>query len=109
MLIWLALSAATMLTALAALVLTALARLLLSALSGVLRLLARLLLSTALLPGLLLATLLMLRIIGVLRHGCLHQSPAPETYLAFKFGRPAAVMWRPHCPQSCNIKSYTLL
>jgi hypothetical protein len=65
LLIWLALSAATMLTTLAAL-----AGLLMSALPWVLRLLARLLLSAALLlPGLLLAALLMLGIVGVLRHG----------------------------------------
>ena len=71
MLIWLALSAATT-------VLAALARLMLAALSRILRLLARLMLSAALLlPGLLLATLLMLRIVRVLRHGLSPFKPAP--------------------------------
>ena len=65
MLIWLALSAATT-------VLAALARLMLAALSRILRLLARLMLSAALLlPGLLLATLLML---GFCVMVCLHLS-----------------------------------
>jgi len=75
-LIWLALSAATtVLAALARLMLSAL----LSALTGVLRLLARFMLSAALLlPGLLLATLLMLRIVGVLRHGLSPFKPAPQ-------------------------------
>ena len=50
--------------------LAALAWLMLSALSGILRLLARLVLAAALLlAGFLLATLLMLGIVGVLRHG----------------------------------------
>jgi hypothetical protein len=50
--------------------LAALAWLMLSALSGILRLLARLVLAAALLlAGLLLTTLLMLGIVGVLRHG----------------------------------------
>ena len=72
MLIWLALSAATT-------VLAALARLMLSALTWILRLLARLVLSAALLlPGLLLATLLMLGIFGVLRHGVSPLKPAPQ-------------------------------
>jgi hypothetical protein len=76
LLIWLALSATTMLTALAA-VLTALAGLVLSALSRVLGLLAWLMLSAALLlAGLLLATL-MLGIAGVLRHGSSPLKPAP--------------------------------
>jgi hypothetical protein len=71
-LIWLALAAL-------AAVLAALARLMLSALSGILCLLARLMLSAALLlPGLLLATLLMLRIFGVLRHGLSPLKPAPQ-------------------------------
>ena len=66
-----------MLAALAA-VLAALARLMLSALSRVLRLLARLVLSAALLlTGLLLTTLLMLGIVGVLRHGLTPFKPAP--------------------------------
>jgi hypothetical protein len=51
-------------------VLAALARLMLSTLAGVLCLLARTLLSAPLLlAGFLLTTLLMLRIVGVLRHG----------------------------------------
>ena len=76
MLIWLALSAATtVLAALARLMLSAL----LSALTWILRLLARLVLSAALLlPGLLLATLLMLGIFGVLRHGVSPLKPAPQ-------------------------------
>jgi hypothetical protein len=66
-----------MLTTLAA-VLAALARLMLSALTRVLRLLARLVLSPALLLSwLLLATLLMLGIFGVLRHGLSPFKPAP--------------------------------
>jgi hypothetical protein len=78
LLIWLAAFATTVLTALAA-VLTALARLMLSALTWVLRLLARLVLSAALLlTGLLLATLLMLRIVGVLRHGLSPLKPRPR-------------------------------
>jgi hypothetical protein len=76
-LIWLALSATTRLSTLAA-VLTALAGLMLSALPRILRLLARLVLSAALLlAGLLLATLLMLGIVGVLCHGWSPFKPAP--------------------------------
>jgi hypothetical protein len=75
LLIWLALSATTaMLAALAWLMLSAL----MSALTWVLRLLARLVLSPALLLSwLLLATLLMLGIFGVLRHGLSPFKPAP--------------------------------
>jgi len=74
-LIWLALSAATTMLA----TLAALTGLMLSALSGILRLLARLVLSAALLlPGLLLATLLMLGTFGVLRHGVSPLKPAPR-------------------------------
>ena len=63
-----------MLAALARLMLSAL----LSTLTWILRLLARLVLSAALLlPGLLLATLLMLGIFGVLRHGLSPFKPAP--------------------------------
>jgi hypothetical protein len=79
-LIWLALAAlAAVLAALAGLMLSPL----LSALTGVLRLLARFMLSAALLlPGLLLATLLMLRIVGL-----------------SQCDRPAAVMWKTQPPQ----------
>ncbi len=67
-----------MLTTLAA-VLAALARLMLSTLAGVLCLLARLVLSAALLlAGFLLTTLLMLRIVGVLRHGLSPLKPSPR-------------------------------
>ena len=82
MLIWLALSATTML---AVSMLTALARLVLSALSGVLRLLARLVLAAALLLAwLLLTTLLMLGIVGVLRHGQSPLKPCPGNLLNFQ-------------------------
>lgn len=76
--------------------LTALAGLMLSALTRVLRLLARLVLSAALLlTGLLLTALLMLGIVGVLRHGLVSiKALAPARFLAFNFGRPAAVMWK---------------
>jgi hypothetical protein len=70
-----------MLTALAAVLATlaALARLMLSALSRILRLLARLVLSaTLLLTGFLLATLLVLWIVGVLCHGSSPFKPAPH-------------------------------
>jgi hypothetical protein len=86
LLIWLALSATTtMLTTLAA-VLAALARLMLSALSWVLRLLARLVLAAALLLAgfLLAATLLMLGIVGVLRHGLSPLKPSPSNELSFQ-------------------------
>jgi hypothetical protein len=111
LLIWLALSAATtMLTALAAL-LAALARLMLSALTWVLRLLARLVLSAALLlAGLLLATLLMLGIVGVLRHGSSPLEPSPGNLFSFQ-------LW-PSCGRnvenrqpaySADFKNHTLL
>ena len=81
MLIWLALSATTMLTTLAAL-----ARLMLSTPVRVLRLLARLVLAAALLLAgfLLAATLLMLGIVGVLRHGLSPLKPSPSNELSFQ-------------------------
>jgi hypothetical protein len=98
-----------MLTALAA-VLAALARLMLSALMSaltwVLRLLARLVLSAALLlTGLLLTALLMLGIVGVLRHGSVYiKALAPTTTLVFNFGRPAAAIWKTYPPRT--VQSY---
>jgi hypothetical protein len=73
----------------------------LSTLSGVLRLLARLVLAAALLlAGFLVATLLMLWIVGVLRHGLSPFAPCPAPMnLAIECDRAAAVMWKAHHPQ----------